>query len=126
MVWRYVAWHFFAGCIFGVFGERGEPLAVAFVQPAREAELRDHASRGEAVFYWGKPLASEQADSIFIAEVIGKRVFMPSIVQQVMAHWPDSPRKKLFTYRFKGGVLTLTEISWPTLTRFTYGRTQCS
>ena len=123
-VFRYVAWHLLADCVFGVFGRKGEPQAVAFVRWADEADLRGHAERREPVFFWGKPLAG--GDAIFIAEVVGKRHFISSIVEQVMAHWPDSPRKKLFTYRFKGGVLTLTEISWPTLTRFTYGRTQCS
>ena len=65
-------------------------------------------------------------DSFLIGQVIGSRQLLPKLVKQAMAHWPDSPRKKLFTYRLKNGTPRLTEYPWPIVKRFAYGLSQHS
>ena len=89
-------------------------VAIAWLKNA--ANILADDAEGFSQFSWG--FYPKNGDSILIADVAGDRKLMPEILKQVMAHWPDSPRKKLFTYR-RG---KLVELSWQTVMRFTYGK----
>lgn len=95
---------------FGLIG------AAAILWPNDAATIRAIAESDKPQFTWS-PTPTD-GDSILIADVAGDRRLMPQILKQVMAHWPDSPRKRLFTYR-RGN---LVELSWKTVKRFTYGK----
>ena len=90
--------------------------AAAILWPNDAAKIQAIAELDKPQFTWSP--TPPNGDSILIADVAGDRGLVPQILKQVMAHWPDSPRKRLFTYR-RG---RLVELSWKTVKRFTYGK----
>lgn len=111
-IYRYVAWHLLNGTLFVAYDEDGIAMTFfAWLTDAQDVQAR--AAADQPQFDWHCLPGS--GDSIFIAEVCGKRTFMPEILKQVGGVWPDSPRKRLFTYR-RG---RLVELTWQTIHRLT-------
>lgn len=118
----YLFWHFLNGTLFVVsqrtppkaFGatDRIEIVAIAIAWLQNETAIRLLDSLGLPQFVWAS--LPDDGDSILVADVCGSRIMISEIVQQVMAHWPDSPRKKLFTYRRE----KLVKMSWKQVLRF--------
>ena len=123
-LFRYVAFHLLNGTLFVQRDENGKVQMVLFVWRDDAGEILRRDAANEPQFSWQMP--NNDGNAVLIGQVIGNRRWMPQLFSQVMAHWPDSPRLRLFTYRRRENAPRLTEITWPTLTRFTYGHTQHS
>lgn len=113
---KYVLVHAVYRNVFVALDRFGLIGAAAILWPNDAATIRAMAELDKPQFTWSP--TPKDGDSILIADVAGDRQFMPEILRHVMAHWPDSPRKRLFTYR-RGN---LVELSWKTVNRFVYGK----
>jgi len=118
-LFKYVAFHLLNGSLFVQRDESGGVQMVVFVWREHSCDLLAREAAGLPQFFWQMPPAG--GDAVLIGAVIGERRWMPQILQQVTAHIPESPR--LFTYRHRDGKPKLSEITWPSLRRFTYGTT---
>lgn len=119
-LFRYVAFHLLNGTLF-VGYENGKVALVVFAWPENSDDLRCRNDTGTPLFVWQQP--ATDGDAFLIGGVVGNRKFMPEVLKQVNGAWPDSPRKKLFTFR-RG---RFVEISWKAVERFTcYGFSQNS
>ena len=112
-LFRYVAFHLLNGNLFAEYDEAGNPSMVIICWPDLSARLVS----GEPVFNWQAPVVG--GDAIFVAEVIGCRTLTKKFLKAVTEHWPESPRRKLFTFRMKNNTPTLVELNWETIQRFT-------
>lgn len=118
-LFRYVAFNLINGNLFVERDETGRVQMVVFAWRDDAGEILRRDADNEPQFTWQMP--NHEGNSILIGQVIGKRRWMPQLLNMVMAHWPASPRLRLFTYRRRHDAPRLTEITWPTITRFTHG-----
>jgi hypothetical protein len=118
-VFRYVAFHLLTENLFVQTNKNGKVQMVVFAWKANASDILHRDASMLPQFNWIKP--QDSGDAILIAQVIGNRRWMPQIFSQVMAHWPDSPRLRLFAYRWRENAPKLTELTWTAITRFTYG-----
>ena len=89
------------------------PVALAAIAWLGNADaIQALATYGMPQFVWQE--LPKNGDSILIADVAGNRRWMPEILKQVYGAWPDSPRKRVFTYRRS----KLVELNWQTIFRF--------
>jgi hypothetical protein len=114
-VFRFVAWHILNGTLFVAFSENGTLGLVVIAWPEIADDVTVRARDGAPQFVWDN--VPREGDCFLIADVAGNRKLMPDILEQVSGAWPDSPRKRLFTYRRS----RLKEMDWTTIRRFTYG-----
>ncbi len=109
---QYVLWHLLNGTVF-VASEPPFEVALAVIAwPGNADAMQALAHYKMPQFVWQE--LPKNGDSILIADVAGDRKLMPEILKQVHGAWPDSPRKRLFTYRRA----KLVELSWTTILRF--------
>lgn len=82
-----------------VFSTRasGAINSVLFVWGQPERTIRESAAEGGAVFHWQR--SQDQADSLFLGEVIAGPPELRRLVKQVEARWPGWRQKKIFTFR---------------------------
>ena len=94
----YVFFHVVAQTVF-VIRKSGQVSAVAFAWPQSEQEIRKRAAAGQSPFRWR--IMPEDADALFLSEVIGRRELLGRIAQLVLQRWPDAMKRKVFTFRKK-------------------------
>ena len=97
-VFAYVFFHVVARTVF-IVRQGSEIAAVAFAWSNPETEIRKRAAAGSPQFDWRR--TGEEADALFVAQVIGRWELLPRLVRQIVARWPDAERRKIFTYRRK-------------------------
>jgi hypothetical protein len=99
-LFTYVFFHLADRTLFMV--RRGGSIAAvlsAWAMPASEIERLER--EGKSQWQWRK--SQDNADGLFIGEVIGTRALLPALVKRAMLRWPDWPKKRIFTHR--GGKL---------------------
>lgn len=102
-LFAYVFFHVVARTVF-VVRKDGHITAVAFAWSNSETEIRKRAAAGAPQFDWRR--TEDAADSLLVAEVIGRRELLGRIARQFTQRWPDWQRRKIFTYR-KGQLVEL-------------------
>jgi hypothetical protein len=115
-LFKLVAFYLLNGNLFCTYDKNGKVQTVVFVRREDSSELLHRVKQSLPLFDWQMPRTD--GDAILIEGVIGKRKQMLQILQQVTEHWPDSPRRKLFTIRMKNNTPTLVELGLQTLKRF--------
>lgn len=120
-LFRYIAFHLLNGTLFVERDENGKVQTVVFAWRDNAVDILLREAAKEPQFYWQMP--NNNGNAILIGQVIGKRRWMPQIYRKVMAHWPESPGLRLFSYRQREGAPRLEEFNLDTLKRFTYGLT---
>ncbi len=70
----------------------GAITTAAFMWGRPESEIRQ-----DATFNWKR--SQDNADSLFLAEVVGSQRDLSKLSKQVSARWPDWTSKKVFTFR---------------------------
>ena len=115
-VFRYIAFNLLNGTLFEGRDKNGKVQIVVFAWLDCAADIMRRAAADEPQFNW--QMARTEGDAILVGDVIGSRRWFCKIVEQIKAHWPDSPRKRFFTYR--GDRPRLKEFTLKTVLRFTY------
>lgn len=99
-LFAYVFFHVAARTLFVV--RRGESIAtvaIAWAEP--EADIRAKAAAGKPIFAWR--VTRDDADAIMLAQVVGRRECLGRIVNQARSRWPDLDRRRVLTFRRRGG-----------------------
>ena len=119
-VFRYVAFHLLNGTLFVARDKNRKVQIITFAWLDDSVEVVRRAAADESQFNW-QPTRND-GDSLLVGDVIGQRRWFGKIVEQIKARWPDSPRKRLFTYR--GEKPALKEFDLNTVLRFAYVQSQ--
>lgn len=124
LAFRYVAHHFVVGTVFVCRDEQDRIQMVVFAWRNNASEILRKEMESKPQFDWSVPASS--GDSVLIAQVIGKREFLGTLLRKITAAWPESPGLRLFMYRRRNEAPKLCELDWKTLNRFAYGHAEHS
>jgi hypothetical protein len=98
--------------------EHGSIAAVAFAWGMPAADIQARAAAREPVFQWKR--SQDNADAVFLAEVVGSQAQLGRIVRQTQTRWPDLQHRQIYTFR--NG--QLVGLPGDTIERLTHGRRQ--
>ncbi|HVX56982.1 MAG TPA: hypothetical protein VHA37_04570 [Candidatus Saccharimonadales bacterium] len=95
-VFKYVFFHLATrSCVF--LRMNGKPAAVMFARGVPAKTIEERAAKGEPVFSWSLP--QDNADALFVAEVIATDETLPALVKRARARWPNWQSRKMYTFR---------------------------
>ena len=77
--------------------DHGAIAAVVFAWGVDETELRRCVAEKRPLFAWRR--GKDDGDSVFLAEMVGARRYIPALYRQVSARFRGFARKTVFTFR---------------------------